>query len=412
MTRNWNLVTERDTATAPPPRRRRSRANELQIQVERILERSRLAVVYAGKKNAAGAVINETANLRPWKSYETVAHDIAGALGRLGCRHVAVIPEDMRLGERLRDEGIHMVWLNSGGVQGYDSVAHGAAMLEMFGIPYIGHAPLAAALLDNKYMFKRLLTASGIPTAPCIVWQPGDERFQPDASFQFQWAFKDWTGEFIVKPVSGRASLHVHHVASRKELAGIIESVQELTGGSVLVEGYLPGREYCVAVCGHVIRRNGMLERNDGPFAFACVERVLGEDEKVFTSMDVSPITTDRLRMLLAADDADIVARLHMLARQVFNESGLETLIRLDVRMGADGELYVLEGNPKPDLKAPQENMTSIICAGIAHEGMSFDDLIFSLLADKVDLMFAERRPSVKPLAELAELAHNIVQNR
>jgi len=384
------------------PRRRRSRANELQQQVERILDQSSLAVIYAGEKSSAGAVINATSNPRPWKSYEAVAHDIAGALTRLGCQRVVVIPEDMRLGDRLRNEDVHMAWLNTGGVQGYDSVAHAPSMLEMLGIPYVGHAPLAAATLDNKYVFKRLLTASGIATAPFIVWQLNDQKFEPDTNSRFQRAFRNWEGEFIVKPISGRASLHVHYVENRKQLAEAIETVQDATNNSVLVEGYLPGREYCVAACGPVISRNGVLERVDGPFAFACVERVLSAGEKIFTSMDLSPITTDRVRMLLTPEDAPVAARLRELGRHMFDELGIETLVRFDLRTGADGELYVLEGNPKPDLKAQRRNVTSIICAALAHEGMSFDDLILSLLADKIDLMFAERRASAGSLMQLA----------
>lgn len=395
----WKFFAEADSRGGPP--RRRTRVEELQSQVERLLSRQRLAVVYAGDKSAAGAVINRTGNPRSWKSYEAVAHDIAGALGRLGCRHVAVLPEDMRLGERLRREGVHMAWLNSGGVQGCNSIAHAPAMLEMLGIPYVGHDPLAAATLDSKHVFKRQLVAAGIATAPFVVWQLGDGEFRPDAGARFRAAFRDWAGSFVVKPVSGRASLHVHHVGRRTDLAEVVGEVQAATGNGVIIEGYLPGREYCVAACGPVVSRGGVLERLDGPFAFACVERVLAEDERIFTSMDVSPITADRVRAL-GSDAEDVAGRLRALARDVFNEIGLETLVRLDVRAGEDGELYVLEANPKPDLKAPAEGVTSLVCTGLAQEGMGYDDLILSLLADKVDLLFGERRGAVGPLLELA----------
>jgi D-alanine-D-alanine ligase len=185
-------------------------------------------------------------------------------------------------------------------------------------------------------------------------------------------------------------------------LAETVETVQAVTQSNVLVEGYLPGREYCVAACGPVISRGGVLERYDSPFAFACVERVLDAEEKVFTSMDVSPITTERVRVLSPRHDADIIERLRELGRNMFIELGLDTLVRLDVRTGHDGELYVLEANPKPDLKAPGQNVTGIICAGLPQEGMTYDDLIFSLLADKIDLLFSMRRDTVKSLVKAA----------
>jgi D-alanine-D-alanine ligase len=382
--------------------RRRSRADELQMQINRMLGRLRMAVVYAGAKNSAGAVINQTGNPRSWKSYESVANDIAQSLRRLGCLHVSVIPEDMRLGERLRDEAIHMAWLNTGGVQGYDSAAHAAAALESLGLPYIGHSPLSAAILDNKYVFKRQMLAAGIATAPFVERKVGEQKFQPELDKRFGVAFKDWDGPFIVKPIRGRASLNVQYVPDRSMLAETIETVQAATQSNVLVEGYLPGREYCVAACGPVVSRQGVLERYDAPFAFACVERVLDTDEKVFTSMDISPITTERVRVLSAKNDAEVIERLRQLGRNVFTELGLDTLVRLDVRTGQDGELYVLEANPKPDLRAPGEHVTGIICAGLPPEGMDYDDLILSLLADKIDLLFSMRRDTIKSLVKAA----------
>ena len=382
--------------------RRQSRADELRMQIDRMLGRLRIAVVYAGEKSSEGAVINQTANPRSWKSYEAVANDIAQALRRLGCRRVLVIPEDMRLGERLSQEGIHMAWLNTGGVQGYDSAAHASAALEMLGIPYIGHSPLSAAILDNKYVFKRQMLASGIATAPFMEFKRGEGKFLPELDKRFRLAFREWDGAFIVKPVCGRASLNVQYVPDRSLLSDMVEAVQAVTQSNVLVEGYLSGREFCVAACGPVISRNGVLERHNAPFAFACVERVLDSHEKIFTSMDVSPITAERVRVLSKHDDAGVIERLRELARNVFTELGLDTLVRLDVRTGHDEELYVLEANPKPDLKVPGQHVTGIIGAGLAPEGMSYDDLIFSLLADKIDLLFSMRRDTVKSLAKAA----------
>ena len=86
-----------------------------------------------------------------------VARDIAGALDRLGVARVLVLPDDMRLADRLRREGVHLAWLNTGGVQGYNPVSHTPAMLEMLGVPYVGQSSLTASILDNKHVFKRVL---------------------------------------------------------------------------------------------------------------------------------------------------------------------------------------------------------------------------------------------------------------
>jgi D-alanine-D-alanine ligase len=381
--------------------RRAGRAAELELQIEKLFRRLRMAVIYGGDKSVAGAVINQTGNPRSWKSYETVARDIAASLQRLGCKQVDLLAEDMRLGGALKGARTHLAWLNSGGVQGYSAVSHGPAMLEMLGIPYVGHDPLTAATLDNKHAFKRHLRAVGIPTAPVVTWHPVQGPFDIDRDRHFLEAFGWWDGEFIVKPVSGRASLHVHHVARPEELKPVVDEIYRLTRNHVLVEGYLSGREYCVAVCGPVLARGGNIERLERPFTFAFVERLLDAEEKIFTSMDVRPIEGARLRALHPSTDSSVIAQLDRLARDVFNELSLETLVRLDVRADGRGQLHVLEANPKPDLKAPTPSVTSIVCDGLDRIGMTYDDLILSLLADRIDVLLTQGRGTAEGLMAL-----------
>ena len=381
--------------------RRQGREEELQEQINCLLGRMRVAVVYGGDKSEDGAVINQTTNTRSWKSYRVVAEDIAQSLERLGCSNVTLLADDMRLGERLKEQCVNLAWLNTGGVQGYSPVSHAPAMMELFGIPYIGHDPLHAAILDNKHAFKRELLALGIPTAPFVTWHSGRGPFDPYNGRRYKEFFEGNSGPFIVKPVSGRASLHVHFVERVEDLAYIVGAIFEATENHVLIEQYLGGSEYCIAVSGPVTAKDGQLRRHDNPYAFGAVERVLAEDEHIFTSMDVRSITQERVRPLDPLTDSDKISQLESLAQEVFSELSLESLVRLDVRCDLDGRMYVLEANPKPDLKMPTESQTSLIAEGLAQQGMSYDDLILSLLADRIDLLFNQRRGMATHLSAL-----------
>ncbi len=367
---------------------RRSREDvrpaHLDLLLREVTRRIRLAVVYGGDKNEPGAVIQPAFNPRAWKSYRNVADDIAAAMRRLGCNHVEVLPDDMRLGQRLRDLDIHMAWLNTGGVQGHCAIAHAASMLEQLGVPYVGHMPLAAALLDNKLAFKRQLVAMGLPTARWFDWHPArsppdpttDERF---AEFQAHCAHG-----FIVKPVSGRASLHVHFIDDPAGLAAAVATVFEATRDTVLIEAFLPGFEYCIAVSGPSTVRAGRLVQLDRPFAFSAVERLLDADEHIFTSMDRRPITLERTRPLDPVDDAALLDGLCDIAETLYARLPLSALVRIDLRCDLAGRLHVLEANPKPDLKAPSGASTSLVSAGLSDQGMSYDDLIYTLFADTI----------------------------
>lgn len=388
----------------PTESRRRARVHELQSQIVQFMDRMRIAVVFGGDKSIEGAVINPTANPRCWKSYQAVAEDIADALKRLGFRDVHMMPDDMRLGERLRRAGIHMAWLNTGGVQGYNPMAHASSMLEMFGIPYVGHDPLTTGMLDNKHVFKRELRALGIPTAPFAVSHASDGPLRPAESARFKEAFGGYAGPFVVKPVSGRASWHVYVADAVDQLGDITDTIHRATENHALVEAYLPGPEYCISACGYVTAHGGTLERHAEPFTLSAIERRLGPDEQIFTSMDVRPITAERLRVLDPVRDGREIDELGRLAREVYRELSLESIIRLDVRADSAGRLLVLEANPKPDLKQPSENHTNLACANLPAYGMSYDDLLLSLISDRIDLLFSQRRRTVTHLAALLEM--------
>lgn len=368
--------------------------------LEVLFAKLRIAVVFGGNCDREGSVIYKTHNPRSWKSYEVVAREIAAALAEIGCQHVFVMPDDMNLPEKLKQENIHLVWLNTGGVQGYNPVCHTPALLEMLGMPYVGHNPLNSSTLDNKHAFKRELESVGIKTAPFVTWHPSQGILQPNLQQRFAIAFGDYRGPFVVKPVSGRASLHVHFVEKIEGLSQAVAEVHRTTHNTALIEKYLPGREFCVAVCGYVTYAKGSFSKNTKPFAFSTIERVLEPDERIFTSMDKKAITADRGR-LMGAGEAELKQELIDLARKIYWEFSLNSLVRIDIRSDANGELYVLEANPKPDLKRPAENVTSLVALGLAEYGMSYNDLILSLLADRLDYLLTQHADIIPHIVDL-----------
>lgn len=361
--------------------------------------RMRIAVIFGGDRRHDDAVIYRSVNPRPWKSYEAVARDIHDALREAGFANVILLRDDMTLPQRLKDEGVHLAWLNSGGVQGYSSVSHCAAALEMLGIPYVGHPPHHACLLDNKDMFKRELQALGIRTAPFVTWHPASGPLATGAGSWFERVFHHYDGPFVLKPVSGRASLDVTVIDSAETLAAAADDLARRTRNTVLIETFLGGREFCVAVCGGTLHSGGALVHSGRPFAFATVERLLEPGESIFTSMDTRAITTDRVRAV--TPDEPEHAALSGIARAIYAKFALSSLIRVDVRADEHGELHVLEANPKPDLARGNGAATSLVTAHLARANLTYSDLILSLLADRMDYLFRHAPESVLHLAEL-----------
>lgn len=378
-----------------------SPAPHVERVIEKLLDKLRIVVVFGGNKSHDGAVIYPTFNTRSWKSYEAVANDIARALRRIGFRHVDLLADDMHIGDGLRRIGAQFAWLNTAGVQGHNPTCHAPAMMEMFGLPYVGHDPLTATLLDNKQWFKRELMGAGIPTARFVTWNLSRGPFCPEMNSRFKRAFAGYDGPYVVKPALGRASLHVEYVRDTADLRDAVSQIFAATHCEVLVEAYLAGREFVVAMCGPTVARGGRLFHRSGPFVFGAQERALAPGERIFTSMDFQPITRSRIRQLDGTTDSSTRTQLHDLARNIYLEFNLATLVRLDVRADAKGKIHVLEANPKPDLKQPTETVTSLICEGLGEHGMSYDDLILSLLADRFDAMIARQHGMYPHIEEL-----------
>lgn len=122
-------------------------------------------------------------------------------------------------------------------------------------------------------------------------------------------------------------------VDSIQQLPGVVAAVGRKTNTLVLVEKYLGGREYCIAVMG---------AGPAGALAFSPVERHLDQDERVFTSMDVKAITADRVRAMDLDREREVVGRLQQLASDVYTCFNLTSLVRLDIRADEAGELYIL----------------------------------------------------------------------
>ncbi len=369
--------------------------------IKKLFAKLRIAVIYGGDKTQQNSVIYQTHNTRSWKSYEAVARDIQITLQDIGFQHVFLMPDNMNLAENLKKEGVHLAWLNTGGVQGYNPVCHTPAILEMLGIPYVGHDPLNASTLDNKHAFKRELQTSRIKTAPFITWHPYPQgSLKPHLNSQFAAAFGDYQGPFVVKPVSGRASLHVYVVDSLEDLAQVADKVYSQTENTVLIEKYLAGREFCVAVGGYVTSVKGKLTKLTKPFAFSTLERVLEPDERIFTSMDKKAITSDRA-YLVSEEESELKRDLLQLAQRVYESFGLKSLVRIDIRADAAGVLHVLEANPKPDLKRPTNGVTSLVAMGLKEYGMSYDDLLLGLLADRLDYLFSYNPGTIAHVVDL-----------
>jgi D-alanine-D-alanine ligase len=152
-----------------------------------------------------------------------------------------------------------------------------------------------------------------------------------------------------------------------------IEFVHEQVGSDALVEEFIAGRELYVGVLG-----NERLTR------LPVWEMVFGSLPESLPAIATRKVKWDKRYQAkygittCAAQDLPpaVVARLDKLSRRIYRALGLSGYARMDFRVTAAGEVFVLEANANPNLEAAEDFAESARAAG-----MPYNDLLERLMA-------------------------------
>jgi len=290
-------------------------------------------------------------------SPQTVAA-IRAALSRRGIDAV-ILEAGPRLPEAIRRSGINMAFNIAEGRGGRGREAQVPALLELMGIPYTGSDAVALGVSLDKAMCKRLAGACGVRTAKFAVINAADD-VPADISYPV-----------IVKPNaegSGKGISEDCIAADRHELEGLLERSLKFCG-SLLIEEYLPGREFTVGILG-----NGSAKTVLPPMEIIYNGNTQ-RDYKVY-SYEIKCNYKRHVRYECPAqlDKAQDEA-LRTAAGKVFDALGCADVARADFRMDASGSFCFLEINPLPGLAPGYSDLPMIAQAA----GIGYDELVFAI---------------------------------
>jgi D-alanine-D-alanine ligase len=167
---------------------------------------------------------------------------ICRALAGLGHQPVRIGNIAALNGRLAAGERWHAVFNICEGMNGFAREAQVPCLLEAFGIPAFFSDALTLAVSLDKGWTKRILRDAGIPTAPFAVIEAADEIARVDLPYPL-----------FVKPVaegSGKGVNARSRVGSPDELRHVATALLERFCQPVLVETYLPGREFTVGIVG------------------------------------------------------------------------------------------------------------------------------------------------------------------
>ncbi|HTY51121.1 MAG TPA: hypothetical protein VMB48_15645 [Steroidobacteraceae bacterium] len=238
------------------------------------------------------------------------------------------------------------------GVVTYDQ--HVVAFLELMRQPYTGCNPRGLLLSRDKALCKQLLSFHRIPTPQFAVLRRG-MRFKLPRRLRYP---------LFVKSTVEDASLGIAQ-ASVVEDAGKLKDrvafVHEQVGSDALVEEYIEGRELYVGVTGNErLSRLPVWEMVFGsmPLSAAAIATRKVKWDRAYQQRH--GITTGAAADLPPATEA----RLDRLSRRIYRTLGMSGYARMDFRVTAAGEVYVLEANANPNLTATEDFAESARAAG------------------------------------------------
>jgi len=277
--------------------------------------------------------------------------------------HVRALARRLVAGERW-----DLVFNIAEGLRGFGRESQVPCLLDAYGIPYVFSDPLVLALTLHKAMAKRVVRDLGIPTPDFAVVHD-----VPDI------AGVSLPYPLFVKPVSegtGKGIDAKSIVRDTAELDRRCRFLLETFSQPVLVETYLPGREFTVGIVG-----TGRRARVIG-----VMEVLLRESaEKGVYSLQNKEYCEEHVDYrLVAGEEAERVSSVALAAWR-----GLECRDggRLDIRADASGAPHFLEVNPLAGLHPTHSDLP--ILATLA--GVSYRELIGLIMASAEERVFPGR---------------------
>ncbi|MEZ5487006.1 MAG: hypothetical protein R3E75_05120 [Steroidobacteraceae bacterium] len=242
------------------------------------------------------------------------------------------------------------------GIVTYDQ--HVVAFLELMQQPYTGCNPRGLLLSRDKPLSKQLLSYHRIPTPQFAVLRRGVKLLLP----------RKLKYPLFVKSTSEDASLGIAQasvVDDPQRLRERVEFVHQQLGSDALVEEYIEGQELYVGVLGNErLRRLPVWQMKFGSMPEslpAIATRKVKWDRRYQQKYGIS---TEAANDLPPA----VLAQLDRMSRRIYRTLGLSGYARMDFRVNAAGQVFVLEANANPNIASAEDFAQSALSSGIGYD--------------------------------------------
>lgn len=225
-------------------------------------------------------------------------------------------------------------------VEGYRGTPWGeswiASFYEAFQIAYTGSPPTGLGLCLDKRRARAVLQQAGLPVAPGLALTNG----LPKIEFGFP---------VILKPACRDASEGLTPNCVVNDTRALKKKIKEMRAAGfspLLIEKYIPGREFSITLAEWPEWKPISIFEIDFSGLPPEAPHILCFDAKWHTETEVYiGTTTNPMKEDVAIRDA-----ISALALRAVEELGLHDYVRIDLRYSTEGQMYILDINPNPDI--------------------------------------------------------------
>ncbi|MEW6440163.1 MAG: D-alanine--D-alanine ligase [bacterium] len=314
---------------------------------------------------AAGLDEEETAEFdRPdtVQAIEDTLRDLGHQTDRIGTVHALA-------GRLARGNRWDLVFNIAEGLYGFGREAQVPALLDAFGIPYTFSDPLVMSLTLHKGMAKRVVRDLGIPTPSFCIVSDEEDVARMDLPFPL-----------FVKPVAegtGKGITAASKIRNRGELSEACRALLGRLRQPVLVETFLPGREFTVGITGE----------GKSAVCLGIMEIILKEtaEQDVYSYVNKEDCEA-RVEYRLPEDET--ASRAVQVALAAYRGLGCRDAGRVDLRSDAAGRPNFMEVNPLPGIH-PEHSDLPILCT---LSGIPYRELIRRILKSAEARIGQQRR--------------------
>ncbi len=243
------------------------------------------------------------------------------------------------------------------------------AMLDMLRIPYTGSDPLTLTTCLDKSRAKEVLAYNGVPTSKFIYAESIDDLNNFQLSFPV-----------IIKPIAEGSSKGIFNTSFITDMATLRERLVEYIetyNQPFLIEEFLPGREFTVALLGNgnEVEVLPIVEINFNELPKDLIPIYSYEAKWVVDTRD-KPLNIFTCPALL---DKSLEEKIKNAALRTFKVLRCKDWSRIDIRLDKNGEPNIIEINPLPGI-LPNPIDNSCFPKAARANGWNYEEMINRVL--------------------------------